>query len=387
MIRAGLLWLAMSGTIEFSGLRGKWMYCKCMISVLALGIAAPASDAHAFGIGDLVSIGIQAGGKVIGAAVDAGIDKAKDAMRDPEAEAAKKREEERRVAERFQKDQAAIEARQDLSPLQRERLSLMLKKQFEQMQQFKQFVEMAEARQTAERDQIFTGAGLLGVVGEAAVNTPSVAVARADAMAHSPIYRAQVRAQSEAVFRQADAAVAAGIPQAQSRVVLAQADVLAKSGIPQAGSKQADVERGTEVAAAVAGTNNQGTGQPVPQAAGKTGALPVSENMKTGGAPDAFSPDLGKKIYAEFVDSSTQTKKLRDALVARGHVLADKREDADVVYLIEGEYVVPENKQYQGVRVSAGNLLETPDKPIPEPEKKLMGSLGSGVASYFWAWQ
>lgn len=359
--------------------RGDEMYRKCVITALVAGVAASAPNVYAFGIGDIVSFGIQAGGKVIGAAVDAGIDKAKDAMRDPEAEAVKKQEEERRVAEQFQKAQAAIEARHDLSPLQRERLSLTLKKQYAQMQQFKQFVEMAEARQKAERSQIFTGAGLLGVVGDAAINTPSVSLARADAMAHSPIYRAQMRTQSEAAFRQADAAVAAGLPQAQSKVALAQAqaDTIAKISIPQVEAKealrQADVERGVEVAATGIGS------PPAHQDGGKAETQPVSENK----AADAFSQDIGKKIYAEFQDSPTQTRKLRDSLVARGHALADKREDADVVYLIEGEYVVPENKQYQEVRLSAGNLLENPDKLIPEPEKKLMGSIGSGVGTFF----
>lgn len=358
------------------------MYRKYVIMALVAGVAAFAPNAYAFGIGDIVSFGIQAGGKVIGAAVDAGIDKAKDAMRDPEAEAVKMQEEERRVAEQFQKAQAAIEVRHDLSPLQRERLSLTLKKQYAQMHQFKQFVEMAEARQKAERNQIFTGAGLLGVVGDAAINTPSVALARADAMAHSPIYRAQMRTQSEAAFRQADAAVAAGIPQAQSRAALAQADAVTKGGIPLMELKEilrpADVERGAEMAEA-AGMSSPSA----PQAGGKAETQPVSENKATGAAADAFSPDIGKKIYVEFQDSPTQTRKLRDALVARGHALADKREDADVVYLIDGEYVVPENKQYQGVRLSAGNLLENPDKLIPVPEKKLMGSIGSGVGTLF----
>lgn len=317
-------------------------------------------------------------------------------MRDPEAEAAKKREEERRVAEQFQKDQAAIEARHDLTPLQREELSLTLKKLYAQRQQFAQFVEMAEARQRAERDQIFTGAGLLGVVGEAAMNTPSMVGARADAMAHSPIYRAQARAESESAFRQADAAVAAGIPQAKSRAVLAQADVLANSGTEQAGAKvilkqvdalskqgvtQATVEHDAAVVSTVATGTAQGAGTEPVAATGPLADVPAAS---TPGVPpmDAFSLDRGKKVYVEFEGSPTQTRKLRENLAARGHILTEKRDNADVVYLFDGAYVVPENKQYDGIRVSAGTLLENPDKPIAAPEKKLTGSIGSGFSKF-----
>ncbi|MGC9008834.1 MAG: hypothetical protein ACP5IY_07175 [Halothiobacillaceae bacterium] len=89
-----------------------------------VAVLLPAGNAHAFGLGDIVNIGIQAGTKVIESAVDAGIDKVKESMRDPEAEAREKAEKERQIAEAFKKQVDEIEARSDLRPIDRERLIL-----------------------------------------------------------------------------------------------------------------------------------------------------------------------------------------------------------------------------------------------------------------------
>ena len=120
------------------------MFRKILPFVVAMAIAG---EALSFGINDVLSIGIQAGGKLLGAAVDSGIDKARDAMRDPEAEAAKAREEELKLVEQFRKQVAEIESMPDLRPLDRERLILQLEKQYAMAARFQSFVEVADARQ------------------------------------------------------------------------------------------------------------------------------------------------------------------------------------------------------------------------------------------------
>jgi hypothetical protein len=354
-----------------------------------------ATNAHAFGLGDIVSIGIQAGTKVIGAAIDVGVDKVKESMRDPEAEAREKAEQKRKLAEVFQKQVDEIEAMPNLRPLDREKLILVLRNQQKWAEQMQSFAAEAEARQKAERDKIFTGSGFLGVVGEAALNTPSMVMARADAMTKNPVWRAEQRMRNEAVFAQADAQAAAGTPQTKARVVLGQADVLQKSGINEAGTKAvmsaADAitethmtKQDLETAAGAAGnakeeasrgtTATADAGQSQREAA-DAGAAAVSASPK-----DAFTPDLGRKLFVEFEGSPTETEKLKTRLRTMGHTLVESKDEAEVVYLIEGEYSIQETRLHDGVTLSIGELLETPDKPIPTPKKKLTGMLSLGLS-------
>lgn len=359
-----------------------------MKSLVVAAIAAfSVTNAHAFGLGDLVSIGVQVGSKVVHSAGSAVADKIKDSMRDPEAEAAKKREEEQRIAQQFQKAAEEIEARPGLTSLQRERLVLMLQKQYEQAQAIRGFVEAAEARQREERDKIFTTAGFMGVVGEAAMNTPTVVMAKADMMVQAGI----PQAKSRAAIAQADALMATGIPQAKGKLAMAQADAVMKAGTPQAGTKlamaQADAMAGNGIspgtnqalAEAVAQAKEQNNNAPQDATAPETAAtaIPETQVAQTG---DAFSPDLGKKLYVDFVGTPTKTAELRRLLADRGHLLIDKPEEADVAYRIEGEYTVVETKQYDGLVKDVGGLLENPAQPIPQPEKKTMGSINLGLS-------
>jgi preprotein translocase subunit YajC len=354
-----------------------------------------ATNAHAFGLGDIVSIGIQTGTKVIGAAVDAGVDKVKESMRDPEAEAREKAEQKRKLAEAFQKQADEIEAMPNLRPLDREKMILILRNQQKWAQQMQSFAAEAEARQKAERDKIFTASGFLGVVGKAALNTPSMAVARADAMTKDPVWRAEQRMRNEAVFAQADAQVAAGIPQAKSRVVLAQADMLQKSGINEAGTKavmntadamtEAHITKqdlGTVAGAAANAKEDASRGTTATADAGQTQSEAVDAGAAAASASpkDAFTPDLGRKLYVEFVGSPSETEKLKTRLRAMGHTLVESKDEAEVVYLMEGEYSIQENRLHDGVTLSIGDLLETPDKPIPTPKKKLTGTLSLGLS-------
>ena len=124
-----------------------------------------------------------------------------------------------------------------------------------------------------------------------------MAVAQADLMVKNPLWRAQRRLNNEAVFRQADAQVAA-----EAR------DAAANS--PPETQK------------------------------------PVADSGQVAQTPgDAFSPDLGRKLYVEFVGSPKETQRLRELLAWRGHTIVAGKEEAEVAYLIEGEYVVPETRQ------------------------------------------
>jgi hypothetical protein len=308
--------------------------------------------------------------------VDVGMDKVKDSMRDPQAEAAKKKAEDQKIAEGFQKALSVIDARRELSPLQREKLTMAFKKQFAQVQQLQQFVQIAEASQKTKRAEIFTGAGLLGVVGEAALNTPSVMMARADVMSKSPT----MRAQTNAAIQQADILSASGTTQSQAQRAIAQVDVMSRVGALQAETKGAI--HLTEIV-----TIASSTSQVVEQRVVLENTL--AENATPPIAPeqskDAFSPDIGKKIYVEFVGSTAQTKVLKDLLLGRGHMLVDKKSDADIVYLLEGEYVIAENKQHKGLNISVGQLLDDPAKPIEKPEAKIMGSVGAGLSKFIFA--
>lgn len=322
--------------------------------VLFLVAVVSSADASAFGTNDLLSIGLRLGGKVVGAVVDAGVDKVRDALRDPEAEAAKQREEERRLVAQFQKQVAEIEAQPNLRPIDRERLILTLERLYTQSAQFQAFVQVAEARQREERDKIFSSAGLLDVVGEAVLATPSVTMARAEARARTgeiqtqeAMARMQVEAGGDSRAGQTMVGAAViGIRAEQMR------DQVAK-GIEE-GRAAALTSHGDEVAAAVAEARVKA----------ETSTLPGQPRL------DAFSPDVERRMFVEFIGSPSETANLRRTLEERGHRMVDRGEDAEVVYRIEGEYTLGATKTKGELTVDVGSLLETPAQPLVQPEKK-----------------
>lgn len=336
------------------------MFRKILPFVVAMAIAG---EALAFGINDVLSIGIQAGGKLLGAAVDSGIDKARDAMRDPEAEAAKAREEELKVAEQFRKQVSEIESMPDLRPLDRERLILQLEKQYAMAAQFQSFVEVADARQREERDKIFTTAGLLNVVGEAAMSTPSVTVARAEMLsatgeiqAREAMARLQVEAGGNSMQTQAlVGAAVTGLHAYQTRDRVAAGLAEARDAVLNG--------QGAEVAAAM--EQAKATAKPAPVADRST--------------LDAFSPDLGRRVHVEFVGSPSETMFLRRSLSEKGHLLVDRAEEADVVYRIEGEYSIAATQSKEGLTRDVGSLLESPSQDITQSIRKEKGSLTAGL--------
>lgn len=331
-------------------------------------------NAHAFGINDLISIGVQAGGEVLRAAGSKAVDAVKESMRDPEAEAREKAEKERKLAEQMQKQIDEIEAMPNLRPIDRERLVLQLKEQYKATKEMQAFVERAEAQQKAERDKVLTFGGIAGVVGRAALNTPSMVVA------------------------QADAQVAAGIPQAKARLATAQADALMKTGLLQAvageiANNAEDLSRAKQAAidaARAANSASQGEAAAMqPQTANAGGgnggeAAPQATDPQAASL-DAFSPDLGKKVWIEFEDAPVETASLRKRLQERGHIVVNAREEAEVAYLIQGEFTIPETKMHDGLTKSVGALLENPDQSIEPPAKKTMGAIGAGLSRFMLA--
>lgn len=383
-------------------------------TILTLTLAAAlgtTANAHAF-LGSLVSIGIQAGGELVRAAGGAAVDAVKDSMRDPEAEARKKAENERKLALQMQKQIDEIDARTELRPIDRERLILQLKHMWKQSSEMQAFVERAEEQQKAERSQLLTVGGIAGVVGQAALNSTGMVVAQANLATKNPVWRAEQRLNTQAVLRQADMQVAAGVPQAKTRLVLAQADALNDTGAMQAGNRAVmdnmhelsrlqhaaheanAVKQATLDAAALEpGPSDALIAPPEapPQAASGT-PVEVSGSVALDAQadgraepehePDAFSPDLGRVVWIEFEGSPTETATLRQLLQARGHTLTDDRDAAEVAYLFQGEFSIPETKLHDGLTVDAGGLLENPSQTVERPSRKTMGAISSGLGRF-----
>lgn len=373
-------------------------------SLLAAVIAAlGVTNTHAFGIGDLLSVGIQAGGEIVRAAGGEAVDAIKDAMRDPEEEARKEAEKQRKLAEQMQKQIDEIEAMPNLRPLDRERLVLQLERTWQASQEMQAFVAQAEAQQKAQRAQTLTMGGMAGVVGQAAINSPSMVMAQADLMVANPVWRAEQRLHNEAAFRQADAMVAAGIPQAETQIVLAQAEALGGTELNEVGAgamigsaeELAKIKQATGDAAllsASAGqvdTSSLGGETPTTPALVDAVAHPedpiaTPETVKDQ-IRDVFNPDLGKKVWIEFEDAPAETVALHKLLQERGHTVAQSRMEADVVYLIQGEFVIPETKMHKGLSKSAGLVLESLEESIKPPAGKAMGAIEGGVSRFMLA--
>jgi len=330
------------------------------------------TNVYAWGMADIIGVGIQAGGKLIGA----GVGKIGDSMRDPEAEAAQKREDERKAAEAFQKQAENIETTPNLRPIDREKLILSLQKQKQWAAQMQSLAEQSEASRKAERDKIFTTSGFLGVVGEAAINrvATNMAVENAAMLANNPLYRAQIKAQNEAVYRKADVAVAAGIPQAKTKVALAQANMAMKIGASGTVAAVAINSQKTDT------QESQGNPQFDNALQFKGDESPVITSSK-----DAFAPDMNKAIFVEFVGSTSKTERLAGLLGNHGYRLGGTKEQADVIYVVEGEYSVPETKLYSGFAIDVGALMENPSMSLPVPEKKLSGSISLGLNKFMFA--
>lgn len=296
------------------------MLKKSVISVAIVAIFS-VSNVYAWGLTDLVGVGMQAGGKLVGASVE----KATEAKPDPEAEAARKREDERVATEHYQKLSEEIEAKPGLRPIEREKLILSLQGGKVLTEKIKYATDCAEEKRKEERDKLFTPSGAVGAVGNASLN---------QVVANVNVSNAVTRSVSNGV-----------------------AIVQVDKGIKVGASGMADVMSHSE----------------------QVSSRDASHVMSV---KDAFSPDLGKSVFIEFVGSPSATTQFKKLLAARGHHLVDSKDQADVVYLAEGEFTVPDTKLYSGISNDAGELLENPSLTLPTPEKKLTGGLKLGLTKF-----
>lgn len=328
---------------------------KTNLVILSVLVLHTSVNAHAFGLGDIVGAAINAGSKIGSAAAG----KAMDSFRDPDKEEAERKKQEQKTLEAFNRAVDEVEARKDLTPFQREKLVLSWKDSYGQSIYMMRFVAQAEERQRAARDQIFTAQGLAGVAVGSVAAMPSATFARADSM------------------------VKAGTPQRQSNDVMSRID----------NSGNINPAKQNPIGAMAAGENNQAAAQKTVQDnVEKQGAelkamMDEAKKEELPGAlqnapqkPTFFSPDLGRKLFVEFKGSQKLTSQMRAELAKQGHTIADDPSQADVTYLIEGEYNYRETTQYEGIHLDAGAFYDNPKDPEPAKEK-LSGKIKSSIFS------
>lgn len=366
-------------------------------TALMLANAAPVQAFDVLGtvIGAGVRVGAELGGAVIGKAVDS----VKDALRDPEAEAAEQREQDRKMLETIAASQREIEAREGLTPLQRERLSMALMQQYEQVQIFRKRAEEMEALRRAQRDKLFTLGGVAGLAFDATLSSAPVAMAKADMMVKAGIPQAQGR--STISISGANAAPGNGLgnnPQLRAAVADGAAGAIksaVNASVGAESTQQAHVANA--VVDGVAGTINPAAAAPIDplsrqdQAAEALGAvlpplaLPETQGGASPAAPGqalapesgiAFTPDRGRKIHLEFAGSPTLTRKMRAALTQKGFDLVEQPEQAEVRYVIEGEFLVRKTNRHKRLQLDVGALLENPGQPVGHPEEILGAKIG-----------
>lgn len=197
-----------------------------------------ATQVHAFGFGDVLSAGINVAGKLGGAAIDK-------AMEDSPEEMEAKRAKEKEARDNQFKDAVAkVETRSDLKPLEKERMVRQIANTFGMAETFSNMSAQQEIARRQQRDQMLTLGGAAGVVGNAAMNTPSVAMARAD----MAVKAGEPQAQSRNALAQTDALLKTGQVQDKNRATMAAADGMLKGSAPQSTLSVSDAQsaaRGT----------------------------------------------------------------------------------------------------------------------------------------------
>lgn len=348
---------------------------KKLIGLIIVATLLIANGAFAVGIADFVSAGINVVGKVGGAMIDK-------AMEDSPEEMARKQEKEKLDREaKFQEVIAKIETRKDVTPLEKEKLTRAAARTFGAAETISNLAVQQELQRRAERDQMFTAGGIAGVVGGAAMNTPSAVMAKADIM------------------------VKTGVPQAQSRDALARADVLMKTGHPQAQSRAAvdaatvAMNGGKVDAPAVGNVELGGSAQDKAMAReGVLGAIAQNQGEidKAKAAIEAAKPaalpatspqvsnlaalDKGHKVYVEFVDSKQLTERLVQAFRANGYEVVASEAEAEAVYQFDAEYAIAEEASREGTLVRVGKYVEEGSQPI---ELKAKGASMKQMAAGF----
>lgn len=330
------------------------------------------NSASAVGIGDFVSAGINVIGKVGGAAIDK-------AMEDSPEEMERKRQKEKVDREaKFHEAIAKIEARPDITPLDKEKLTRQVSKTFGMAETISNLSAQQEMQRREQRDQVFTAGGMAGVVGNAAMNTPSAIMARADI------------------------AVKTGAPQAESRRAVQGADALMKTGHPQAQSKAAvdaamtggavrpsvdGVQPGgtpedrARVAAGIQGGIAQHQGE-IDKAIADVEAAKPKELLSEPEPANLATLDKGRKVYIEFVGGKKLTERLQLAFKGSGHNVVASAAEAEVVYQFDGEYAVGSENNRENLSERVGAYTDNPH-PIeaPKEQSSMKGAVGGFFAS------
>jgi len=343
--------------------------------VLGLMMAASLMQtniASAVGIADFVSAGINVIGKVGGAAIDK-------AMEDSPEEMESKRQKERIDREaKFHEAIAKIEARTDMTPLDKEKLTRQVSKTMGMAETISNFAAQQELNRRAQRDQMFTAGGMAGVVGDAALSTPSAIMARADI------------------------AVKTGAPQAESRRAIAGANDLMKTGRPQAQSRAAveaamtggavrptvaDVQLGgspedrAKVNEGVANIIAQHQGE-IDKAKAEIEAAKPKELLSEPEPTNLASLDKGRKIYVEFVGGKKLTELLQLVFKDSGHTVVASAAEAEVLYQFDGEYAISPEGRRDGLIERVGAYSDnTHPLEAPKEQSSMKNAVGGFLAS------
>lgn len=345
---------------------------KLALIVVFAGLAEFSAQASAIGIGDLVGAGIQAVGKLGGAAIDK-------AMEDSPEEMARKQEQQKLEREaKFKEVIAKIEERKDITPLEKEKLIRAAAHSFGAAETISNLAVQQELQRRAERDQTLSAGGIVGVVGNAAMNTPSATMAKADLMVKAGIPQAQSRAAIDG----AHDLMKTGRPQAQSRAAVEVATVAVNGDTVTAANRETVELGGTanDKAAARDGVMTA-IGQHQPEIDQAKAAVEAAKPDSLPSAPkieNLASLDKGRKVYVEFVGSKTLSERLVQAFRQNGHQLVDNEAEADAVYQFDAEFAIAEEPSREGANVRVGQFVEDGAKLI---ELKAKGASLKGMAT------
>lgn len=340
--------------------------------LMLVAIVFSANEASAVGIADFVSAGINVVGKVGGAMVDK-------AMEDSPEEMERKRQQEAADREaKFHEAIAKIESRTDITPLDKEKLTRQISRTFGMAETISNLSAQQELRRREQRDRILTGGGIVGVVGDAALNTPSAIMARADIAVKTGVPQAQSRRAVE----DADALMRTGQPQAQSRAAVEAAMsggvVRSTVGNGQLGGSAGDKARAAEgVQNAIA----QHRGE-IEQAMSEVEAAKPKELLSEQELTNLASLDRGRKIYVEFVGGQKLTERLQQAFKSSGHIVVGSSAEADVVYQFDGEYAVSPESNRDGLSERVGAYMDNPHAlESPQAQSSMKRAVGGFFAS------
>lgn len=325
-----------------------------------------ATQVHAFGFGDVLSAGINVAGKLGGAAIDK-------AMEDSPEEMEAKRAKEKEARDNQFKDAVAkVETRSDLKPLEKERMVRQIANTFGMAETFSNMSSQQEIARRQQRDQMLTLGGAAGVVGNAAMNTPSVAMARAD----MAVKAGEPQAQSRNALAQTDALLKTGQVQDKNRATMAAADGMLKGSAPQSTMSVSDAQsaaRGTsQQQAQISNAIQDSVALHQPEMNAAQAAIDAAKPKQPFATPEStelLAQDKGRKIFVEFLNGKSLTSNLQQVFKNAGFTVVDNAKDADVLYQFDGDYTVDAAYERDGLTEQMGPLTDNPHA-IEAPQRK-----------------